>query len=736
MDTAAQDGLVGELALQRLKEQLGTQRASNCTHQQTWKSSWGWRSGWGDRHSSSAIRNGWSHWNFGSDHCLGQTVDLHPMPSGHVAIDILQFGQNLYKWFRFSSRSSRSSIQWERLPFGFWLTKWLCHADTLQISRAPRSISTCRIAWHSFAVPSTVSRATRIWWAEAGRRVVTILDARLFLGAWWWTKWPSSLGWTRGIGALLAASGLPLGNTVSNAIRAIGSGYPHRQKAASHEVQGCTGSRSPSACASSARLSTWSNQFAAWIVCWDCHSLWKIAKELVPSTTKKRPAIPVPMLPSPMTSALASDRYEREIQVRISSELKAEYAATMQKMAEDQRHEMAQMQAFGQHESQEMRRLRHYLQRTAEDSEMVGIMMNEYAEMALGKQEFLEHKGYHTGAPGVKKSRLKVLHPRRQGSWCHFSLKVCTYSDHFKSASLHPSCSEQGLQRHDRRPEVSLHSIFSFASTRREALSQVMRWKYARIGRRTVGGDCAGMLWLVRCTQTPASNSCFLPQEWPRLYSKRFGSLHFPSSWSSSLHGMIAVEIDDLLMFGDEVHEEKVEALQQRFSFGKLQSLDEKGVNFNGRRLRKIGSTVEVDMKAFVEERLANMRLAELGRQRRTARCSSSGVVVFFNDERHEDRRRHRAEQNSGKAERHLQSLRWRPRQSQRNVSAGVWSQLHHGRMREEERPKGVTCLSPTTRICWRGNEPFAICYIGRAESSAALSIVRWQLKYSHWQGE
>ena len=30
---------------------------------------------------------------------------------------------------------------------------------------------------------------------------------------------------------------------------------------------------------------------------------------------------------------------------------------------------------------------------------------------------------------------------------------------------------------------------------------------------------------------------------------------------------MIAVEIDDLLMFGDEVHEEKAEALQQRFSF-------------------------------------------------------------------------------------------------------------------------------------------------------------------------
>ena len=77
------------------------------------------------------------------------------------------------------------------------------------------------------------------------------------------------------------------------------------------------------------------------------------------------------------------------------------------------------------------------------------------------------------------------------------------------------------------------------------------------------------------------------------------------------LHGMIAVEIDDLLMFGDDVHLRKVEELKKRFTFGKLEKLDEKGVNFNGRRLRREGDTMLIDMKAFVEERLEGVELSK-----------------------------------------------------------------------------------------------------------------------------
>lgn len=73
---------------------------------------------------------------------------------------------------------------------------------------------------------------------------------------------------------------------------------------------------------------------------------------------------------------------------------------------------------------------------------------------------------------------------------------------------------------------------------------------------------------------------------------------------------MVAVEIDDLLMFGDRVHDQQMQKLQQRFTFGKLEKIDEKGVNFNGRRLSAKDGTIYVDMKAFVEERLEEVKLA------------------------------------------------------------------------------------------------------------------------------
>ena len=81
----------------------------------------------------------------------------------------------------------------------------------------------------------------------------------------------------------------------------------------------------------------------------------------------------------------------------------------------------------------------------------------------------------------------------------------------------------------------------------------------------------------------------------------------------TELHGMVAVEVDDLLMFGDEVHEGKMKQLQKRFVFGKIEPIGEDGVNFNGRRLRQQGDTILIDMKAFVEER---MDLVEIPKER------------------------------------------------------------------------------------------------------------------------
>ena len=73
------------------------------------------------------------------------------------------------------------------------------------------------------------------------------------------------------------------------------------------------------------------------------------------------------------------------------------------------------------------------------------------------------------------------------------------------------------------------------------------------------------------------------------------------------------VKVDDLLTMGDELHFQKMEELQKRFKFGKFKFLDEeqKGVSFNGRRLRMLeDGTYLVDMQKFVEERLREVNLA------------------------------------------------------------------------------------------------------------------------------
>ena len=91
------------------------------------------------------------------------------------------------------------------------------------------------------------------------------------------------------------------------------------------------------------------------------------------------------------------------------------------------------------------------------------------------------------------------------------------------------------------------------------------------------------------------------------------------STGKEELQGIISVEVDDLLMFGTAKHDEKIQRLQERFTFGKLKEIDEHGVDFNGRRLRKVGEVFLIDMQAFVEERLHTVKLTpERKKQRDT----------------------------------------------------------------------------------------------------------------------
>ena len=88
------------------------------------------------------------------------------------------------------------------------------------------------------------------------------------------------------------------------------------------------------------------------------------------------------------------------------------------------------------------------------------------------------------------------------------------------------------------------------------------------------------------------------------------------SSGAEELCGIVVVEVDDLLCFGNEQHDGKLKELQQRFHFGKFVQLAEEaeGASFNGRRIKCLpGGGYEIDMTKFVTERLQEVEL-EKGR--------------------------------------------------------------------------------------------------------------------------
>ena len=309
VDTAAQDGLVGEMALQRLKEQL-SQRGLQIAH--TNKSARAHGVGVqaqvvgiaavplgiagttgilevtvvkGDvplllpiklfRDSKAVVDLEQSCLHFKG---IGQTVELHTMPSGHVAIDVLQFG-----------------------PEGF---VFLQKPSVVHFVKAT-------FAWH-------LAQTTLV---------------------------PC---WLRGIGAFLAATSTDFNTAVSNVIRAIGRGHPHSRAPRSYEDQDGPSDRAKPL-SSQARAPGGVSQSVPG------HSRWKIAKELYSANdigtkedtgTERRRA------------SSATDRYEEEIKQKLTNELRAEYAAAMQQFTSQHTQEQQQMVAVQHQEMTAMRKLR------------------------------------------------------------------------------------------------------------------------------------------------------------------------------------------------------------------------------------------------------------------------------------------------------------------------------------------------------------------------------------------
>ena len=209
------------------------------------------------------------------------------------------------------------------------------------------------------------------------------------------------------------------------------------------------------------------------------------------------------------------------------------------------------------------------------------------------------------------------------------------------------------------------------------------------------------------------------------------------------VHGMVAVEVDDLLMFGDEKHEEQMQKLQKRFVFGKLEPINETGVSFNGRRLRQVGPTIFIDMQAFVEER---MELVEISKERlkqkaeklneeevslvrracgslnwagREGRPDAAAAASMFSSQLTEMKIENVIELNKALSRiKQSSDLALRRSSRFRRIDFdGESSVTPPGATLEEERPKEDIFWSSLTKRCWRERLLCVICYTGRAES-------------------
>eukprot|EP00435_Cladocopium_sp_Y103_P050345 s671_g15.t1 len=82
----------------------------------------------------------------------------------------------------------------------------------------------------------------------------------------------------------------------------------------------------------------------------------------------------------------------------------------------------------------------------------------------------------------------------------------------------------------------------------------------------------------------------------------------------NQLQGIIVVEVDDLFMVGNTLHQKRVQELKKKFTFGKWVRLKDEaeGAMFNGRRLRQLPTgEFQVDMEKFVLERLHEIPVAK-----------------------------------------------------------------------------------------------------------------------------
>ena len=114
-------------------------------------------------------------------------------------------------------------------------------------------------------------------------------------------------------------------------------------------------------------------------------------------------------------------------------------------------------------------------------------------------------------------------------------------------------------------------------------------------------------------------------------YSKcRFDPCVWFLRQEGKLHGVIILEVDDLLMAGDEVHASRMTELRHTFEFGKWRDIFGDIGDFAGRQIQQnVNGMIEVHQEKFITERLKPVMLSKARRLDKSSRCSPDEHRAF-----------------------------------------------------------------------------------------------------------
>ena len=371
---------------------------------------------------------------------LDRTVDLIRLPSGHLAVDVLNFGTEGYKHpteaihaglgesdFRCGSGSEVGDTMFTIVH------RFLVMSDRLALFRRAFNRPAADAPMDPVERPKRNSKRAIARWRQ-------VLDKAFCL--------QQLIGLEESVNSWLPqALGDPKHSQLSSKqleeyVATAESMKPLQGKVAATKMA--------AECQHPAeRLTMGGNQYGSWVICWDCHSRWKAPPYHVRETKKAKAK------PAAMPASSAEEFKSQQAKEQIAKEIRAEFEEKFQVHAKKFREDVQQTRLDAQ---KNVGVLQSELREAAKMAVLNDIMMSEYAEMSMGKTRYEEHKGYYDGEMfGMAERKLAFREEMQALTELQEACREIP-SQMTEGPGQHTGCGVDSFRSEERPSEVSLTS--------------------------------------------------------------------------------------------------------------------------------------------------------------------------------------------------------------------------------------------------------------------------------------